>query len=301
MVGADNQIFILDFGIGCLLAETEGESLVDTMSTANSVASGLDCASPESIMDPQNLTPAGDQYSLGCILYFALTGQYPFPEGSAAEKMMAHQFREPTPIAELNPEVPAELVAIVERLMKKKPDERCGSVGELVEALRPLADSIPAPAAAPSPPATLRMPGRNAEEAQRPIGIPALQGRPGVGPSTPTPRPATMGALPARPQTMAALPNRPQTMASLGNRPPTAGALPSRNTMRAPAGALPTAQPVAQTPVAVPQRREIPGAVPGLPDGDDYNEDRLGPIGITIGAIAACALVWIVAVWLKLL
>ena len=49
---------ILDFGIGCLLAETEGESLVDTMSTANSVNSGLDCASPESIMDPTNLTPS---------------------------------------------------------------------------------------------------------------------------------------------------------------------------------------------------------------------------------------------------
>src|SRR5262249_27321091 len=50
MVGTDGQVRILDFGIGCLLAETEGESLVDTMSTANSVASGLDCASPESIM-----------------------------------------------------------------------------------------------------------------------------------------------------------------------------------------------------------------------------------------------------------
>src|SRR4029077_18269508 len=68
LVGDDGQMKILDFGIGCLLAETEGESLVDTMSTANSVASGLDCASPESIMDPTYLTPAGDQYSLGCIL-----------------------------------------------------------------------------------------------------------------------------------------------------------------------------------------------------------------------------------------
>jgi serine/threonine protein kinase len=89
MVGASNpatgtkgggQIYILDFGIGCLLAETEGESLVDTMSTANSVNSGLDCASPESIMDPTNLTPIGDQYSLGCCLYHFLTGRYPFPD-----------------------------------------------------------------------------------------------------------------------------------------------------------------------------------------------------------------------------
>src|SRR5262249_27006764 len=38
MVGPDGQVRILDFGIGCLLAEAEGESLVDTMSTANSVA-----------------------------------------------------------------------------------------------------------------------------------------------------------------------------------------------------------------------------------------------------------------------
>ena len=79
MVGADGQVRILDFGIGCLLAETEGESLVDTMSTANSVNSGLDCASPESIMDPTNLTPVGDQYSLGCVLYYCLTGPVPVP------------------------------------------------------------------------------------------------------------------------------------------------------------------------------------------------------------------------------
>jgi serine/threonine protein kinase len=69
MISPEGQVRILDFGIGCLLAETEGESLVDTMSTANSVNSGLDCSSPESIMDPTNLTPIGDQYSLGCVIY----------------------------------------------------------------------------------------------------------------------------------------------------------------------------------------------------------------------------------------
>src|SRR5262249_36663910 len=64
MLGPDQQVRILDLGIGCLLAETDGESLVDTMSTANAVASGLDCASPEGVMDPTKLTPASDQYSL---------------------------------------------------------------------------------------------------------------------------------------------------------------------------------------------------------------------------------------------
>ena len=114
MIGPDNQARILDFGIGSLLVENEGESLVDTMSTANTLTSGLDCASPESIMEPTNRTPAGDQYSLGCVLYFCLTGRVPFPEGSAVEKMMAHQTKEPMPITELAPDVPDGLIAIVE-------------------------------------------------------------------------------------------------------------------------------------------------------------------------------------------
>jgi serine/threonine-protein kinase len=141
MLGTDGQVRILDLGIGALLAENEGESLVDTMSTANTLTSGLDCASPESIMEPTNRTAAGDQYSLGCILYYFLSGKYPFPEGSAVEKMMAHQYKQPTPLRELTPEVPAELIAVVERLMQKKPEDRYASCEEVVDALRPLASA----------------------------------------------------------------------------------------------------------------------------------------------------------------
>ncbi|MDB5306098.1 MAG: pknH 3 [Gemmataceae bacterium] len=137
MVGPDNQARILDFGIGCLLVENEGESLVDTMSTANTLTSGLDCASPESIMEPTNRTPAGDQYSLGCVLYYCLTGRVPFPEGSAVEKMMAHQSKDPMDIQELAPDVPDGLVAVVKRLMGKVPEERYTGCDELVEALEP--------------------------------------------------------------------------------------------------------------------------------------------------------------------
>jgi serine/threonine protein kinase len=145
MIGTDGQVRILDFGIGCLLAETEGESLVDTMSTANSVNSGLDCSSPESIMDPTNLTPIGDQYSLGCTLYYFLVGRYPFPDGTAVEKMMSHQHKQPTPIKDLNPDVPDGLVEVVEKLMQKAPAQRYTNCTEVIEALRPFAGISPAP------------------------------------------------------------------------------------------------------------------------------------------------------------
>src|SRR5262249_1627206 len=101
MITPEDQVRILDFGIGCLLSETEGDSLVDTIPPASSVNSGPDCPSPESIMDPTNLTAIGDQYSLGCVMYHCLTGQYPFPDGTAVEKMMAHQHKQPKPLHEL--------------------------------------------------------------------------------------------------------------------------------------------------------------------------------------------------------
>ena len=142
MVGDDRQTRILDFGIGSLLVENEGESLVDTMSTANTLTSGLDCCSPESIIDPTNRTPEGDQYSLGCTLYHALTGRVPFPEGSAVEKMMAHQSQTPVSIKEFAPNTPDGLVAVIERLMAKNPGDRFNGTDEVAEALEPFVGNL---------------------------------------------------------------------------------------------------------------------------------------------------------------
>jgi serine/threonine-protein kinase len=285
MIGADHHVFILDFGIGCLLAETEGESLVDTMSTSNSVTSGLDCASPESIMDPTNLTPAGDQYSLGCTLYYLLTGQFPFPDGSAAEKMMAHQFKQPKPLLEANPEVPAELAAVVEKLMQKTPENRYQGASEVVEALRPLASFQAAPrtqrsgretaasakSAVPPVPEGLRSPAP-----QRPTQQPAPRS-PSVAPSTPTPKPAALGSLPTR------------------------SSLRGAAAVSKPSGPPPAAQVQPPAPMTdeLEEERVIPGDTGGVTT-QSAMEDRLSPVGIAAAAIAACGLVYLAAVWLKL-
>jgi serine/threonine-protein kinase len=252
MIAAGHQIHILDFGIGCLLAETEGESLVDTMSTANSVASGLDCASPESIMDPTNLTPAGDQYSLGCTLYFCLTGQFPFPDGSAAEKMMAHQFKEPIPVRELNADVPVELAEVVQRLMQKAPENRFGSVTEVVEALRRLAQ---APSTEVSPRTAAPVAVRPA--VQRPA-VPAPEPRSTpVSPSTPTPRPLSNMSLPSR-----------QSLRGSSHPAPAPAKTP----------AAPSSQPIAQVANDISLQRSW--------------DEKLGPVGIILIAVAACVAGW---------
>jgi hypothetical protein len=255
LVGVDGQVRILDFGIGCLLAETEGESLVDTMSTANAINSGLDCASPESIMDPTNLTPLGDQYSLGCVLYYCLTGSYPFPDGTAVEKMMAHQHKQPKPIKESNAEAPDGLIAVVDRLMKKSPSERYADCGEALEALRPLAGA----AAVPMRRATMAMP--RVRLAPPEVSRPAAAAPP-VVPSTPRPH-AAPPPLP-RPAALAGKLPRPE-------RGPKPAVPPPLSPTTTPSPAVNVVETAAQTPIT-----------PQPPP-----EQRLGNMGIVLLAVLA--------------
>jgi serine/threonine-protein kinase len=144
VIGADRRVRILDFGVGFLLTCERGKSLLDTMTNTRELARGVDCASPESLTDPLDRTPAGDQYSLGCVLYYCLTGQYPFPEKNPVKKMLAHQFEEPQPLRELAPEVSPRLAAVVQRLMRKAPAERYESTAEVVKALQAASGARPA-------------------------------------------------------------------------------------------------------------------------------------------------------------
>src|SRR5438132_3496681 len=200
------------------------------MSTANSVASGLDCASPESIMDPTNLTPIGDQYSLGCTLYFCLSGSYPFPDGTAAEKMMAHQFKQPRPLGDMVP-LPAELLAVVERLMQKDPAARYASIAEVIEALRPFAATVtPVPQSTRKPDvARSHAAPKAAPPAPRAEPKPAPRPRVEAPPPRPSPAPAS---LPSRQPAPASVPSRQPTPTNMPSRQPAPASVPSRQPVR---------------------------------------------------------------------
>jgi serine/threonine protein kinase len=263
MLGSDNQVKILDFGIGCLLAETEGESLVDTMSTANSVNSGLDCASPESIMDPTNLTPIGDQYSLGCVLYYCLAGRYPFPDGTAVEKMMCHQHKQPDALKDLAPDTPDELVEVVEKLMAKNPADRYACTADVVDALRPFAAEEPKRGRPGSP-----RPVAPSSRLQSSTPLPSSKN----GPQGPT--------APAR----ATNPQGADVNTRLAGLRPGRAAAP-------PAPAAPAPAPAKQHEPA-PVAQVAPAAAP---TGKRSWDQRLGPIGIALIAVIAGAVAWLLS------
>ena len=156
LLGPDRKARILDLGIGAILRDNsaDGDSFMDTISTANVAMSMIDCTPPETLADPAARTPAGDLYSFGCSLYFLLTGHYPFPDGNVVDKMIAHQSAEPLPASARNPDVPEGLSHVLGHLLRKSPGDRpqdtASVAAALLEAVPEAADLaaevLPAPA-----------------------------------------------------------------------------------------------------------------------------------------------------------
>ncbi|MEX0794446.1 MAG: protein kinase [Pirellulaceae bacterium] len=103
--------------------------------TASGMTLGtFDYISPEQARDPRLADVRSDLYSLGCTLFFMLTGRPPFPEGTVLQKLLSHSGEEPPDPREFRPEIPDEVVAVVKRLMAKSPAQRYQQPSELIGA-----------------------------------------------------------------------------------------------------------------------------------------------------------------------
>ena len=149
---------ISDFGLARLNAPSlaaESDHAGTILTRQNTVMGTPDYLSPEQARDLHRVDIRSDLYSLGCTFYYLLTGQAPFPGGTAIEKLIRHSAEDPAPLTECRPDVPAPVLAIVRRLLSKTPDERYQTPRELAEALEPYAVSGPTPWAAAPPPSSV--------------------------------------------------------------------------------------------------------------------------------------------------
>ena len=101
-----------------------------------------DYVAPEQAVDVRLADVRSDIYSLGATLYFLLTGQPPFTEGSTSQRVLAHLVRTPKPLAEVRQDVPAGLAAVINRMMAKDASQRYQTPAEVAEALIPFASGI---------------------------------------------------------------------------------------------------------------------------------------------------------------
>src|SRR5262249_29330375 len=108
--------------------------------------------SPEQAQDARDADIRSDLYSLGCTFYYLLTGRPPFAGGTILEKLARHQLGAPPPLEGLRPDVPAEVVAVVRKLMARRPEDRYQTPAEVLAALAALPAAEAGPLVAPPTP-----------------------------------------------------------------------------------------------------------------------------------------------------
>ncbi len=133
LVNSQGVIKILDLGLA-RLKQSDGPR----GTAAGEPAFGtVDYMAPEQGLETANFDHRADIYSLGCTLYFLLTGHPPFPDGPIAQRIARHQTQEPRDILLERPETPPALVEVCKRMMAKEPEKRYQSMQEVSAALAP--------------------------------------------------------------------------------------------------------------------------------------------------------------------
>lgn len=132
LVDSSDTVKILDMGLA-LFKNEEVASL--TIEHNENVLGTADYLAPEQALNSHNVDRRADIYSLGCTLYFLLTGHAPFNEGTLAQRIAKHQSQMPPDIRIDRPNCPTSLIGICHKMIQKDPDDRYQTAREVADAL----------------------------------------------------------------------------------------------------------------------------------------------------------------------
>jgi len=127
----DGLVKVADLGLA-RLSETPANL---SLTQAGTVVGTAEYMPPEQAVDSGEVNHRADIYSLGCTLFFLLTGRAPYQSGSIMSMFLKHR-DEPVPdLRALRPAVPAGLEAVFRRMAAKAPADRYQSMTEVAAAL----------------------------------------------------------------------------------------------------------------------------------------------------------------------
>ncbi len=138
MVLPSGEAKLLDLGLALALGEPLPED-PRIVGGKGYILGTMDYIAPEQARNATDVGPHTDLYSLGCALYFALSGTPPFPGGTSKDKIRRQRTLEPAPLSDMNPAVSARLARVVAKLMAKSPADRPASASVAREILLPFA------------------------------------------------------------------------------------------------------------------------------------------------------------------
>jgi len=133
MCSPKGAIKILDFGLARILDTEDSPGLTTTgvmMGTADYIA-------PEQARDAKSADIRSDLYSLGCTMFYMLAGRPPFEAETKVDKVLAHCTHPLPDITSVRDDIPDAVIAIMEKLTAKSPEQRFQSPKELIDELLP--------------------------------------------------------------------------------------------------------------------------------------------------------------------
>ncbi|MBS0207403.1 MAG: protein kinase, partial [Planctomycetes bacterium] len=153
IVDKKGQVKILDMGLarldeGCVVDDASATPQGNDLTQAGTVNGTVDYMAPEQGLDMHAVTDRADIYSLGCTLFFLLTGKTPYTGDSMVRRLLAHRDSPIPSIRAVRPEVPEPVDKLFQRMMAKRPEDR-PTATELISLLEGK-PGAPAPVALPN-------------------------------------------------------------------------------------------------------------------------------------------------------
>jgi eukaryotic-like serine/threonine-protein kinase len=133
------QTKVSDLGLASFLGADDADD-----PRAGRIVGTADYLSPEHVRCPSDISQVSDIYSLGCTLYYAVTGKVPFPGGTGRDKARRHCEDSPINPRRFNLDLPDEFIDVIAAMMDKDPTKRIQTAAEVVRRLAPWAkDAVP--------------------------------------------------------------------------------------------------------------------------------------------------------------
>jgi serine/threonine-protein kinase len=135
LITPDGQVKLVDMG----LARAQQLDVTDDRTASGVTLGTFDYISPEQAKDPRDADVRSDIYSLGCTLYFALTGKPPYGGGTVLQKLLSHGSAPPPDPRAVRNDLSEHLVAVLHKMLAKQPSERYRRPVDLIADLYQLA------------------------------------------------------------------------------------------------------------------------------------------------------------------
>lgn len=131
------EVKVADFGLSRCFAEEAKQSVTQSLVTMGTPL----YMSPEQV-ERKTVDTRTDIYSFGVTCYHMFAGTPPYRGNSPIEVAYQHVHGEPPPLAEIRPDLPPVLCAILQRMMAKKPEDRYQSAREIMRDINQLREAL---------------------------------------------------------------------------------------------------------------------------------------------------------------